>query len=86
MDVCLHRPILATLSKAEKTIKLWNYKKPGCELTKKFDSKVNGIDELNSPDPLLSLAIHPFGYYLAVGFCDKLRIYHILESELRNFK
>lgn len=35
---------------------------------------------------LSSLAIHPFGYYLAVGFCDKLRIYHILVNELRNYK
>lgn len=48
MDVCLHRPIIATLSKAEKSIRLWNYKQPSCELVKKFDSKVDGIEEYNS--------------------------------------
>jgi WD40 repeat protein len=74
------------MSKIEKTIKLWNYKKPSCELTKRFDSKLDGIDDLSSSDFLMSLSIHPFGYYLAVGFCDKLRIYHILAAELRNYK
>ena len=44
MDVCLHRPIIATLSKAEKTIRLWNYKNPKCELIKKFDTKIDGIE------------------------------------------
>lgn len=48
MDVCLHRPIIATLSKAEKSIRLWNYKEPSCELSKKFDSKVDGIEEFNA--------------------------------------
>lgn len=86
MDVCLHRPIIATLSRTQKSIRLWNYKQPGCELNKKFDSKVDGIEQFNSTDLLTCLAIHPFGYYLAVGFCDKLRIYHILLSQLRNYK
>lgn len=86
MDVCLHRPIIATLSKSEKTIRLWNYKKPNCELIKKFDSKVDGIEESNNGDMLACLALHPFGYYMAAGFCDKMRIYHILATELRNYK
>lgn len=44
MDVCLHRPIIATLSKVEKSIRLWNYKNPKCELIKKFDSKMDSIE------------------------------------------
>lgn len=44
MDVCLHRPIIATLSKAEKSIRIWNYKQPACELVKKFNGKLDGIE------------------------------------------
>ena len=36
--------------------------------------------------PLLSVAIHPSGYYLAAGFKDKIRIYHILHDDLRIFR
>ena len=35
---------------------------------------------------LTTMALHPLGYYLAVGFYDKLRIYHILSEEFRNYK
>lgn len=35
---------------------------------------------------LITMALHPMGYYLAAGFCDKLRVYHILAAELRNYK
>lgn len=30
MDICMHRPIIATLSRSEKAIRIWNYKKPNC--------------------------------------------------------
>lgn len=30
MDCCLHRPLVATLSKRENTVRVWNYKTPGC--------------------------------------------------------
>lgn len=36
--------------------------------------------------PLLSVAIHPSGYYMAAGFTDKVRIMHILHDELKEFK
>lgn len=28
------------------------------------------------------MAIHPFGYYAAVGFGDRIRLYHVLVSWL----
>jgi hypothetical protein len=30
--------------------------------------------------------MHPSGYYLAASFLDKIRIYHILHDELRQYK
>ncbi len=48
LDVCLHRPIFATLSKKENMIRLWNYKFPKCELAKIFDGKTDGIEPSNA--------------------------------------
>jgi hypothetical protein len=36
--------------------------------------------------PLLSVAFHPSGYYLAIGFIDKVRIFHVLYDELRIYR
>ena len=36
--------------------------------------------------PLLTVAMHPTGYYLAAGFQDKIRLYHILHNGIRPFK
>ena len=52
---------------------------------KQFDSKQDGVEAVGS-ELIHCLALHPLGYYMAVGCCDKLRIYHILERELRNFR
>ena len=39
--------------------------------------------ELN---PVLSVGLHPMGYYLAVGFIDKLGLYHLSHKELKLYK
>lgn len=36
--------------------------------------------------PLISVAIHPSGYYMAASFFDKINFYHILHDELRHYK
>ena len=36
--------------------------------------------------PILSIAVHPSGYYMAAGFVDKVRVMHILDDELRDFR
>ena len=78
MDVCMHRPLMATMSKRENTVRIWNYKNPSCEMTKRFDSKQDGMEELGTSELINCLAFHPLGYYMAIGCCDKLRFYHIL--------
>jgi hypothetical protein len=44
-----------------------------CELAKKFSIK-------NHSNPLVSVAIHPNGYYLAAGFTDKVRIFYLMSN------
>jgi hypothetical protein len=36
--------------------------------------------------PLLSVALHPSGYYMAAGFLSCVLVMHILHDELRTFK
>ena len=74
-------------------IRVWNYVKGRCELARKFYvgevtlifiiCKESATNDLN---PLLSVAFHPSGYYIAAGFIDKLRFFHLMHDELRIFK
>ena len=50
-----------------------------CELAKKFSIK-------DHSNPLLSVAIHPNGYYLAAGFTDKVRVFYLMSDQLRIYR
>ena len=45
-----------------------------------------GVGKDQSSKPVLSIAMHPSGYYMAAGFIDKVRVMHILDDELRDFR
>ena len=87
MDVCLQRPLFATCSHHDSTIRIWNYKSFGCKLLRMFYFRLKENTQPNSENkPLLTLSLHPSGYYLAVGCTDKLRFFHILSNELRPYR
>lgn len=74
-----------TCSQDDSTIRLWNYYTFKCDLTREyFAHKEMMIVE--AAKPLLTVAIHPSGYYIAAGFKDKIRIYHVLHDDLRIFR
>jgi len=35
--------------------------------------------------PLIAVAIHPGGYYMAASFIDKIRFHHILHDEFQHY-
>lgn len=35
--------------------------------------------------PLISVAMHPSGYYMAASFIDKIRMNHILNDEFKHY-
>ena len=82
-DICTQRPLIATFSKKDSTIRIWNYMSHRCEVARKF--KVESQGDSTQYEPLLSIAFHPSGYYLAAGFIDKTRVFHIMHDELREF-
>ena len=84
MDICIQRPIIATLSKVDSTIRVWNYESGECELVKSyaFMKKAEG----NNQNYLHSIALHPSGFYMAIGYNDKVKIYHLLQSDIREYR
>lgn len=85
MDICIQRPIVATLSKTDSTIRVWNYDTGKCEITKSYHTMQKEFKS-SGHTYLQSLALHPSGFYLAVAFIDKVKIYHLLDTEIREYR
>jgi hypothetical protein len=83
MDVCVQRPLLVTAC-ADQTIRVWNYMSLRCELVRAFATETE-IQSGVLQNPLLSVSFHPTGYYLAAGFIDKMRVFHLLHDRLKVF-
>ncbi|XP_063431022.1 cilia- and flagella-associated protein 57-like [Mytilus galloprovincialis] len=73
VDICIRKPLIATCS-LDKSVRIWNYEKCNLELYKEF------------PEELFSIALHPSGLYILVGFNDKLRLQNLLIDDIRTFK
>lgn len=73
MDVCLRKPIIATCSE-DKTIRVWNYENNSLDLHKEFTEEAH------------SIALHPSGLYVLVGFSEKLRLMSLLINDIRPCK
>lgn len=85
IDIAIQRPIIVTCSREDSTIRLWNYFTHSCELAREY-YVLEDMAIREAAKPLISVAMHPSGYYMAASFIDKIRFYHILHDELRHFK
>lgn len=70
MSTCAWKPIVITAAK-DQTIRIWNYSTGNVELVKKYL-----VD-------IVVIALHPSGLFVAVGFCDQLRLMEILLDDLK---
>jgi len=73
LDVCVRKSLVATCSR-DKTVKIWNFKELTLENDKLFDETAH------------SVAFHPSGFQLVVGFADKIRMMNILLDDLVTYK
>ncbi|CAL1538634.1 unnamed protein product [Lymnaea stagnalis] len=73
LDVCIRKPLIATCS-MDRSVKIWNYETCNLELHKVFAEEA------------YSIALHPSGLYILVGFSDKLRLMNLLIDDIRTFK
>jgi len=73
LDVCTRKPLVATCG-MDKSVRVWNYIERTQELCKFFAEEA------------YSVAFHPSGFHLIVGFADKLRLMNLLMEDLRPYK
>eukprot|EP01064_Diplonema_japonicum_P011612 TRINITY_DN1900_c3_g1_i2.p1 TRINITY_DN1900_c3_g1~~TRINITY_DN1900_c3_g1_i2.p1 ORF type:complete len:1214 (+),score=235.47 TRINITY_DN1900_c3_g1_i2:41-3643(+) len=73
LDTCVRKPLVATSSK-DRSIKIWNHLDHTLEMTRTFHSEAT------------SIAMHPSGLHILVGFSDKLRFMNLYGDDIREFK
>ena len=66
-----------TISKQDSSLRVWNYITLKCEIAKESDPLTRAPN---------CLALHPSGYYFALGFIDKIRLFHLMLHEIRAFR
>ena len=85
VDICIQRPIIATLSKADSTIRVWNYDTGESELVKSYSQLQKEFRD-STQTYLQSIALHPSGFYLAIACIGGVKIYHLMEPEIREYR
>lgn len=73
LDICTRKPLIAT-SSFDGTIRIWNYE----------DN--TGVVSKNFEEPPLSIAFHPSGLQVVVGFADRLTLMSVLMDEVKPYK
>jgi WD40 repeat protein len=73
MDVCTRKPLVVTCG-VDKSVRVWNYIDKKLELCKFFNEEA------------YSVAFHPSGFHLIIGFSDKLRLMNLLMEDMRMYK
>jgi WD40 repeat protein len=73
LDVCIRKPLIATCG-LDKSVRIWNY----------IDGTLETEDYF-AEDPF-SIAFHPSGLHIIVGFADKLRIMNVFANSVKSFK
>ncbi|KAG7481579.1 hypothetical protein MATL_G00068090 [Megalops atlanticus] len=73
LSICIRKPLIATCS-LDHSVRIWNFELNMLELYKEFQEEA------------YSVALHPTGLFILVGFCDKLRLMNLLIDDIRTFK
>ncbi|CAK9040854.1 unnamed protein product [Durusdinium trenchii] len=73
LDIAVQRPIVVSACSQDGTIRVWDYQAGECSLC------------WQATEELTSLALHPFGFLLAVSFSDRIRLMEILAKDLKLF-
>eukprot|EP00927_Polykrikos_kofoidii_P044410 TRINITY_DN38389_c0_g1_i1.p1 TRINITY_DN38389_c0_g1~~TRINITY_DN38389_c0_g1_i1.p1 ORF type:complete len:1288 (+),score=271.17 TRINITY_DN38389_c0_g1_i1:192-4055(+) len=73
LDICVRKPLVVTCG-SDRSVRIWNYVEKTQELCKFFGEEA------------FSVAFHPSGFHLIVGFHDKLRLMNLLMEDMRPYK
>ncbi|KAL6489815.1 hypothetical protein MHYP_G00001600 [Metynnis hypsauchen] len=73
LSICMRKPLIATCS-LDHSVRIWNFETNALELYKEFQEES------------YSVALHPSGLFILVGFSDKIRLMNLLTDDIRTFK
>ncbi|XP_037535006.1 cilia- and flagella-associated protein 57 [Nematolebias whitei] len=73
LSICVRKPLVATCS-LDRSVRIWNYETKELELYKTFHGEA------------YSVALHPTGLFILVGFSDKLQLMNLVIDDIRSFK
>ena len=73
VDLCVRKPLAVTCS-SDKSVRVWNYLDKADEICKYFAEEAH------------SVAFHPSGLHVLVGFSDKLRLCNLLMDDIRPYR
>ena len=72
IDACARQPLAVTCAE-DRCIRIWDFEKRYCAVSKQFSEEV------------YSCAIHPSGLHVVAGFSDKLRLFNVMIKDLKCF-
>ena len=75
MDICIKKNLVATCS-IDKTVRIWNNQQnqtPTLEICASYN------------DEAYSVAFHPSGFHIIVGFTDRVRMMNVFQKSLKPF-
>ena len=74
LDVWIRKSLIATWGSEDHTIKIWNIAEKSLEVSESYG------------ETPLSVAFHPSGFHLVVGFTDKLRLMNVFSKSIEPYK
>lgn len=72
LDTCIRKPLIVTCA-LDRSVRVWNYLDRSTDIFKVFQ------------EDALSVAFHPSGLHVVVGFTDKLRMLNVLMDDIRSY-
>ncbi|KAI7809591.1 cilia- and flagella-associated protein 57 [Triplophysa rosa] len=73
LSTCIRKPLVATCS-LDRSVRIWNFQTNVLEMYMEFQEEA------------YSIAFHPTGLYILVGFSDRLRLMNLLIDDISTFK
>lgn len=85
MDVCIKKNIVATCS-TDRTVRIWSFDSAGKLIVPSPQKKDAGPLVKTFQEETYSLALHPSGFHIVIGFADCVKMMNILSNNLEPFK
>lgn len=85
LDVCIKKNLIATCGQ-DKTVKIWSYS-PSMGFSLEINQEFRDENSTkNEGEEAISVAFHPSGFHIVVGFAEKIRMMNLFDDSLKEYK